>query len=586
MKGKELTPGSFLSPDLSYDAESILFAYTETQSTETIKEGIWTPEVSYHLFRVNVDGSGLRQLTDGPWNDFDPCWLPDGNVSFISERRGGFLRCGLRACPTYTLHAMNAAGGNIHTLSYHETHEWHPSVNHDGNIVYTRWDYVDRDTNVAHHPWVTTPDGRDARAIQGNYPGQRQDRPWMEMNIRAIPNSHKYAATAAPHHGQAYGSLVIVDPAIEDDGAMAPVKRLTPESPFPEAEGGKRTIRQNEVYAAAWPLSEDYFLCVYDPEAENHGIYLLDSFGNKELIYRDPEVACLSPRPLRPRTRPPVIPSMAEASPPPVERPLAPEETSTVTVMNVYDSRFPLTDGTKITALRLIQLLPKTTPSNNVPRIGAAQQTNARAVLGAVPVEPDGSAHFEMPVNRPIYFQALDENGLAVQSMRSITYVHPGEHLTCQGCHERRHNAPGNRTAAAMALRREPSKITPDIDGSNPFNYPRLVQPVLDKHCINCHAKHENAPDLSSRVTDQNGWTASYVSLAAKHGFYYNVFNGSFKDPYPVGGSRTIPNQFGAKASNLYRMLSAGPPRRQPARRGHAPDYALAGLQLGVLWDV
>ena len=558
LKGRELTPGSFLSPDLSYDGETILFAYTETTSTKTIESGLWTPEVSFHVYRVNVDGSGLMQLTDGPWDDFDPCWLPDGCAAFISERRGGYLRCGYRACPTYTLHAMNADGSDITTLSYHETHEWHPSVNNDGLLVYTRWDYVDRDTNVAHHPWLTTPDGRDARAIHGNYPGKRQDRPWMEMDIRAIPGSPKYVATSAPHHGQAYGSLVVFDPAVSDDGAMAPVRRLTPEAEFPEAESGKAGIRADEVYGTAWPLSEDYFLCVYDPGAENHGIYLLDSFGNKELIYRDPQVSCLSPMPLRARSKPPVISPIAQGTRPPVEVPIPADETATVAVMNVYDSRFPIPDGTEIKALRLIKVLPKTTPSSNLPRIGAAQQTNARAVLGTVPVEPDGSAYFEMPVNRAIYFQALDERGLAVQSMRSVTYVHPGEHLTCQGCHERRNMAPGKRRATAAALQRPPSTIQPDVDGSSPFSYPRLVQPVLDKHCASCHTKHENAPDLSGTATDTYGWTASYTSLATDYGFYYNVFNGAFNDPYPIGGARTIPSEFGAKASKLYKMLTAG----------------------------
>ena len=111
---------------------------------------------------MNIDGSGLEQLTDGTWNDFDPCWLPNGRIAFVSERRGGYLRCG-RVCPTYTLFDMGADGGNIRCLSYHETNEWHPSVTHDGRIIYTRWDYVDRHGCTAHMPWITTLDGRKSR---------------------------------------------------------------------------------------------------------------------------------------------------------------------------------------------------------------------------------------------------------------------------------------------------------------------------------------------------------------------------------------------------------------------------------------
>jgi len=167
LKGQRLTNGSFLSPDLSYDGKTIVFAYVECQGDREHRyhtdasRGHWNEQRCYHIFKVNVDGSGLEQLTDGTWNDFDPCWLPNGRVAFISERRGGYLRCG-RVCPTYTLHDMNADGSDIRCLSLHETNEWHPSVTHDGRIIYTRWDYVDRHGCTAHLPWVTTPDGRDA----------------------------------------------------------------------------------------------------------------------------------------------------------------------------------------------------------------------------------------------------------------------------------------------------------------------------------------------------------------------------------------------------------------------------------------
>jgi len=133
--------------------------------------------------------------------------------------------------------------------------------------------------------------------------------------------------------------------------------------------------------------------------------------------------------------------------------------------MNVYRSDFDWPAGTKITALRVIQVLPKSTAPPNVPRIGVAHQTNARAVLGTVPVESDRSAYFQAPVGKALYFQALDEKGLAVQSMRSATYVHAGEQMVCQGCHEGKHQPPAlpgshlghggkRRTAAAGLLQR------------------------------------------------------------------------------------------------------------------------------------
>lgn len=278
LAGKTLDGGSFISLDLGYGAEMVLFAWTEAvcpvkPEDRTPMEQLWIPESTYHVFRADADGVGLRMLTDGPYNEFDPCWLPNERICFLSERRGGFLRCGIRPDPTYTLHSMREDGSDIIALSYHETHEWHPSVNNDGMIVYSRWDYVDRDSDIAHHLWTTYPDGRDPRSMHGNYPAVRELRPWMELSIRAVPDSHKYAAVAAPHHGQNYGSLVLIDLREADDGAMSQIKRITPDVALPEAEASPgtpcdthagRNNRTSEVYGTPWPLSETYYLCVFD----------------------------------------------------------------------------------------------------------------------------------------------------------------------------------------------------------------------------------------------------------------------------------------------------------------------------------
>jgi hypothetical protein len=561
LRGPDHEGGSFLSPDLSYDAKTILFAYVECKGDKGHRHhtdpnrGHWDEGRCYHIFKVNVDGTGLEQLTDGTWNDFDPCWLPNGRIAFITERRGGYLRCG-RVCPTYTLYDMAADGSDMTALSVHETNEWHPSVTHDGRILYTRWDYVDRFGCTAHHPWITSLDGRDSRAVQGNF-APRNARPDMELDCRVIPGSSKFVATAAPHHGQAFGSLVLIDPRVEDDDAMGPIKRFTPDVGFPESQGGR------EAYGTAWPLSEDYYLCVYDATmacgapgmAGNYGIYLVDSWGNKELIYRDPLIACLSPIPLVPRPAPPAPPALVKPfrDAPGTGVPPAEPGQGTLTVINTYDSLKPWPPGTKIKALRVLQVLPMSVPSGGPPHETGARIALAgdsvvpvRHVLGTVPVEEDGSAHFTVPANRELFFQALDERGMAIQSMRSATYLQKGEHLVCQGCHERKHRAPlpGNREL--LALRRAPSTIRPDVDGSAPFSYPRLVQPVLDRHCVKCHAEHPKKPINLAREPIQRRWFASYNSLLP---YAFTDYGNNL---------RTNPGQFGARAAKLTKILEQG----------------------------
>ncbi|MDR2409528.1 MAG: hypothetical protein LBE13_15655, partial [Bacteroidales bacterium] len=448
--GRKLdTQWGFLSPEISFDGRTILFAATEI-SSQPRHSFQWNENNSYHLFKTSFDQKNITQLTDGHWNDFDPCFLPSGRIAFISERRGSYCRCSPRPAPSYTLHSINDDGSDIVMLSPHETNEWQPSINHAGMIVYTRWDYVDRGAHQAHHPWETTPDGRDARAIQGNYPVHEMNRPHMTMDIRAIPNSHRYVATAAPHHGQSFGSLVLIDPQLPDDGAMSSVKRLTPEELFPESEQPIYNNQSTAAYGQAFPLSEDVYLCVYDPFSSqtgglnnNYGIYLIDTFGNRILVYRDPTISCQSPIPVRSISKPPVVPHLTSVGVPlklgTSFEPLSETQseslskTAQVSVINVYNSRYPFSENQKIKELRIVQIIPKTTPISDQPRIGYGMQKNARMVLGTVPVEADGSASFTMPVDVPIYFQALDENGCAIQSMRSATYVKPGEHLVCNG---------------------------------------------------------------------------------------------------------------------------------------------------------
>ncbi|MGL6195444.1 MAG: hypothetical protein ACRC2T_11545, partial [Thermoguttaceae bacterium] len=576
LKGLKLdNTWGYLAPELSFDAKSVLFAAADAKLPRHTYT--WTPDNTYHIFKLQLPQTitgkqdeqtvgSLTQITAGPFEDIDPCFMPNGRIAFISSRRGGFGRCHGRPVPSYTLHSMNADGSDIVTLSPHETNEWKPSIDNSGMIVYTRWDYVDRGFNQAHHPWVTTPDGRDSRSIHGNFSPVENSRPQFEATIRAVPDSQKLVATAAMHHGQYFGSLLLVDPNAFDDDAMGPVRRITPEQPFPEVENVAH--RDGAHYGQPFPLSEDLYLCVYDPFSgmgdgtmNNYGIYLLDSFGNRTLIYRDPDISSQCPIPIRPRPTPPVIPNRTLIGLPLAEgevfSPLSDEEktdlpqTGIVGLTNVYQSIHEFPQDTKIKELRIVQLLPKTTPYANVPVIGYGDQKGARAILGTVPVEEDGSAYFELPVDIPVYFQAIDQNGLAIETMRSATYVKPGEELFCQGCHEGRNKGGLAPTNVPIAFRREPSKITADVDGTKPFSFPRLVQPVLDRNCAECHEKEAVAGKTFSLSRGKEG-KHFYDSFENLRPYVFYFDNAAFTQ------SKSYPGKFGANASKLWQVLEAG----------------------------
>ena len=612
LKGTKLTTGAFATLALDYDAQKIAFAYVEAEGSKEhfahtdLTKGHWDRSRCLHIFTANADGSDLRQITDGTWNDFYPCFLPNGceaaraegqgyasekagfedthvqsgtdlvgRIAFISERRGGYLRCG-RQCPNFTVFDMNHDGTYMRCLSYHETNEWAPVVSHDGKIVWTRWDYIDRHSSAAHHPWVMTLNGSDPRQMHANYT-IRFDRTNTEMDLRPIPNSSKCVATAALHHGQNYGSLVIIDPvrAPEEDGdPMAALKRLTPDVGFPESQVGA------QVWGFAYPISEDLFLAVADysmPINEgmegkkyrrgDYGIYLLDRFGNRELIYRDPEIGCATVLPLIKRPKPTVAPELVKPGEIPSQeyilfstpdwktRPQA-----EVTIANVYQSLKPWPENTKIKSLRIVQIYAMSVPSGWLYHIGRQEETTlhtatispVRGVIGTVPVEEDGSAHFMVPAQMEVFFQALDENGNAVQSMRSGTYFQPGDNVSCVGCHEPKGQITRSSSVLPSAFTRSASIPQPDVEGSRPANFVELVQPILDKHCVECHAKPESKTFSLAKEPYKKYHKATFYQS------YYNLtFNGWAFHDYG-NPTRTIPGQFGALKSPLLPLLDKG----------------------------
>ncbi|HUU23772.1 MAG TPA: discoidin domain-containing protein [Phycisphaerae bacterium] len=534
-KGFEV--GSFLRPDLSYDAKKILFAYCKYYRHvagigNKVDKSKLPEDALYHVYEMNVDGTGVRRVTRGKYDDFDPRYLPSGEIVFLSTRRGQFFQCGRssamstldgdlpdsyvrcgggnsRPVAVYTLHVMDANGKNLRAISAFENFEWTPSVSADGRIFYARWDYVDRHNNAFMSLWSTHPDGTNPQGVYGNF----TRKPHCIFEARSIPNSNKIIFTASAHHAITAGSLVLLDPDVAQDGP-APLTRLTPEVCFPEMEGWPKTY-----YANPYPLSEKYYFTAWSPNPihseggrnplNSLGVYLYDVFGNLELIHRDPNLGTTYPIPLRPRRKPPAASELVRR-----ENEQTPEgKEGRVMLVNVYEGLRDVKAGA-VKRLRIVGVPAKVQPQMNSPSIGVTSEDPGKCVLGTVPIEPDGSAYFRMPAGVNVFFQALDAHGRAVQTMRTITYVQPGQTLSCIGCHEPRTNAPPAKRP--LAMRRPPSKITVGPAGSWPLRFDTLVQPVLDKHCVRCHKPGGEKPKAVAKL-DLTG-KESYKALLAYGG--------------------------------------------------------------------
>jgi len=508
-----LPPGDITRPDVSHDGKRVLFGYCRHYADLWKKENKLdkariAEDAFYHLYEMNLDGTGLSRLTRGKYDDFDGRYLPDGRIVFLSTRRGRFVQCGTasaaatnatedlpdsfvrcggnayRPVSIHTLHVMGAGGGNMHAISPFESFEWNPSVANDGRVLYARWDYVDRHRMWHMGLWSTLPDGTGARAVFGNF----TQGPYSVFEARSIPGSQKIVFTASAHHSHAGGCLVLLDSRKGVDGP-APMTRLTPEVTFPEWEGWS-----DSYYANPYPLSEEHYLVTWSPvklsrhafnkdgspvpgPIDSLGVYLFDAFGNLNLLCRDPQISSMCPIPIRPRRRPAAVASGVRWD--------GSRDGGSMLLQDVYHGDLAALPRGSVRRLRIVGVPPKTEPRMNHPNLGVTRDDPGKFVLGTVPIEEDGSAYFRVPSGVPLFFQALDAEGMAVQTMRSLTYVQPGQTYACVGCHDHRQTAPPARPP--LAAMREPSKIELGPEGSWPLEFRTLVQPVLDKHCVECH---------------------------------------------------------------------------------------------------
>ncbi len=507
--------GTFFRPELSYDGTKVLFAYAVydpaiAELPDKVNKDNIAEEHFFHLFEMEIATGKTRQLTFGKYDDFDGRYLPNGDIVFLSTRKGSaiqtgkldtqtmndidypnsYVRCGgdnFRPVVVYTLHTVNADGKNMRQISAFENFEWTPSIMNDGRITYTRWDYIDRYAGHFVSVWGKNPDGTKPTLIYGNY----TIFPDIILEPRAIPGSSKLVFVGGAHHSTFGGSLALLDRNLGTEGEK-PIVRITPEVAFPETEGSP-----SHYYAHPCPLSEDFYLVSwsdrmlpphgYVPDEERNpsnsmGIYYYDRFGNLELLYRDEKISCVNAIPLKSRAVPPDFASDVDWN--------GPQEGEFV-IQNIYEglSEYGFTkDKQSAKRLRIVATVPKVQPQMNVPGLGITTEEPGKFVLGTVPVEEDGSAYFRVPSGVPYFFQALDENGVTVQTMRTLVDLLPGETATCVGCHESREQSPASHTTFPLALKRPPSKILPDPPGTWPFQYTELVQPVLDKHCVSCHS--------------------------------------------------------------------------------------------------
>jgi hypothetical protein len=468
--------GNVRDPKVHYDGKKILFSYRKGGTHH------------YNLYTIRADGTDLTQLTHGPWDDVEPCWLPDEGIAFCSSRCKRYIGCWI--APSAIIYRCDAQGQNMRMLSTSPFSDNTPCVLPDGRILYTRWEYVNRDPVVFHHLWTMNPDGSATAAYLGNMaPGG------VFIDARPIPDSDRIVFIHSPGHGR--------NEHVGHITTFAPTRGPNDRTNFKDISG--------DGFRDPLPLGHGRFLA-----AQANRIMLVQEDGTSRMLYTAPDMLH-EPVVVRARAREQVIPSRIDPT----------QSHGTVVLARAHLGRnMKGVDPGDVKKILVLEDLPK--PVNvhggGSQPVGHGVTSTLKRILGTVPVEADGSAHFTVPAMRSIYFALLDEEDRCIKQMRSFTTVQPGEKVTCIGCHEERTTTPAAFLSNAPrldALKRGPSKIRRFAGMPDILDFPRDIQPVLDRHCVECHR-----PERRDGGVDLCGDHGPVYSMA-----YYNLYlNWEIKD--------------------------------------------------------
>ena len=602
----QLGPGHIRGIDLHWDGSKITFGYAK-QPDWNVGPG-WAAvfnergrghdlrlsEEPIHIYEINIDGTGLHQVTDHEmWSDLDPAYLPNDDIVFVSERCGFSLQCNNGPFHDETscnLYSVRPDGTGLRWLSYNKDGDYQPHVLNDGTIGYCRWEYQERGWATMQTIWFMHPDGTGADALFK----QHLDNPWGFENTREISmatGDRKFVSIAAAHHTLACGPVCVLSPnrGLNDSAAIEIVTPgvLPPEggmSGVPVKEGG--CVEDGGYYMYPFPLSDKFFLAAYtytkDPmpwlglegrgaDETGYGLYLIDVFGNKELIYKDADISSSFPMPLRPRVRPPIFPENSEPRLGNKALCSVGDVTRGVEGVNADEVKYIRV------ARRIGWPYTKETGGQRYEIDGSSWGLNwaPALIFGEVPVEKDGSAAFYVPANVSVYFQLLDADKREIKRMRSFISFQPGESRGCVGCHDTQAVAPVN-AQMSLAMSREPSVPTPPPWGTHrPIDYLVDIQPVFDRNCVSCHSGLKPAAglDFSGGLVPPGPMPRPLQHQQAWPGFKQFNFDGLnrsyrtiiendlvvYSNKHDWASSVAQTRQFGSSQSKLIEAILTGP---------------------------
>jgi hypothetical protein len=550
--------GMMRDVDISFNRERLLFAWKKSDRLD-----------DYHLYEYRLADGQIRQITRGLGRaDYEPIYLPDGDIIFTSTRPEQSVPCWWTEISN--LYRMRPDGSFIRRLAVDQVHALYPQLLADGRVTYTRWDYNDRGQNYPHPVFSMRPDGQDQRAFYGG----NSWFPTSLLHTRGIPGSHKAMSIAAGHHTRQHGKLVVLD-ILEGRDEGKGMHFIAPRREVPY-ERVDVAMQKGDLFRHPYPFSEEEFLISFKPEGgERFGLYWMNADGERELLHEDRVLDVARMVPLGHRPSVPVIEDEVRYG----------EKTAVYYVKDVYLGvglqGIPRGEAKTIRVVRLDYRAAGVGKTDNGGEGGGSLNSgpiavgngswDVKQILGDVDIEEDGSARFEVPAMESIYLQVLDARGRVIQTSRTWDTLLPGETKGCVGCHDKANaNFHPYAEESTIAWKKPIQKIRPFLGQTRGFSFPKEIQPILDAKCISCHdGSKPEAMDLRGIPVDDatlnlRKWTRSYLNLVEAT----RTPNGGYKaDPEKgmvtwiskMSRPTEIPPYFsGAARSPMLEMLDKG----------------------------
>jgi hypothetical protein len=465
--------GVIRDPCVSFDGKKVVFAWTKDNR-------------GYHIYEMEINHPEKPpvQLTDDPpgltVSDFEPCYLPNGDIVFNSSRCFGYVDCNFNI--TSNLYLMNKEGKFLRRVCFDQLHTCYPTISSTGTILYSRWEYNDRNIATCFGLFQMFIDG----SHQTEYFGNQTSWPATICQAREIPDSKgKVLAITGGHMGPYAGDLIIIDPAIGRNGANS-VKLVAPKRPNPVDPPFLYGVPDSsKLFQNPFPINEEWFLISYRTDISSRfRVYLMNVNGDRELLAWDAQ--SVSQQQLIFPHQVDIIATQADYS----------MTTGVVTMANAYwgSGTGEKVPKGSIKKIRVIALEYHTDPSfGNTGSSGITMTPVARwlgswmakRIIGEARVDSAGSANFIVPARTPVYFQLIDSNDCAINSMRSWATLMPGETFSCYGCHEDKNTV---SPPVNSALRGKAQELDSFYGIKNSYlYYPKHIQSIWDAKCVRCH---------------------------------------------------------------------------------------------------